>query len=318
MSTILKALRRLEREKSAPVSERPLREAVATAASAPARRRPGWIAPALALLVGVAVGAAALLLWPSAAPEPDEGAQLARREAPPAAPAPRAAERRPKRAVPQPMPKRPARPAPATAAEGPPEEAFASNVEVVPRPPFEPRIAAEPSHRPSAAAEAPPAPAEPEPAAANTRAAAPPAPTPVAPPAPERAAAKPPPPKPAPPPKAVPPPPPAPAPEPEPKLASSSAPEAAAPPAEPPPPPKAAPAPKPAPAALPPTLRVEKTVWHPLAERRVAVVRTGEGDETLRLHEGERVAGYEVGEIKPSGVVFRRDGEELERKVGAQ
>ncbi|MDH3212944.1 MAG: hypothetical protein OEM05_10710 [Myxococcales bacterium] len=61
MSTILKALRRLEEEKALQ-APRPLREQVATR---PATRRGlGRLAAGLAVCAGVAIGAAAFLLWP--------------------------------------------------------------------------------------------------------------------------------------------------------------------------------------------------------------------------------------------------------------
>jgi hypothetical protein len=65
-----------------------------------------------------------------------------------------------------------------------------------------------------------------------------------------------------------------------------------------------------------PALRVERTTWHPLAERRLAVVDVaGEGARELR--EGDPVAGATVATIEPSGVVFRFDGRDVRRKVGA-
>jgi hypothetical protein len=65
-----------------------------------------------------------------------------------------------------------------------------------------------------------------------------------------------------------------------------------------------------------PALRVERTTWHPLAERRLAIVEVaGEGARELR--EGDQVAGATVASIEPSGVVFRFDGRDVRRKVGA-
>ncbi len=62
MSTILKALRRLEEAKTVQMP-RPLREQVATP---PAPRRGlGWIAACGAALAGVALGAVGFLVWPS-------------------------------------------------------------------------------------------------------------------------------------------------------------------------------------------------------------------------------------------------------------
>jgi hypothetical protein len=64
VSTILKALRRLEEDKTAPVGRRPLREEVTHSVDSP-RPRPGAWALALgALAGGVAVGVGLLTVWP--------------------------------------------------------------------------------------------------------------------------------------------------------------------------------------------------------------------------------------------------------------
>lgn len=70
--------------------------------------------------------------------------------------------------------------------------------------------------------------------------------------------------------------------------------------------------------APPPSLRVERTQWHPARERRSALVRIGEGDggDARELREGDAIDGFVVKEIRPSGVVFLRDGVELKRGVG--
>jgi hypothetical protein len=95
--------------------------------------------------------------------------------------------------------------------------------------------------------------------------------------------------------------------------------EVASPPAEPPAPPPAAPAPgsrrverTPVPEVL-----VRKTVWHPLAARRQAVVEVAGQGEPLELREGDAVGPLVVREISPSGVVFLHEGVELRRRVGA-
>jgi hypothetical protein len=67
-----------------------------------------------------------------------------------------------------------------------------------------------------------------------------------------------------------------------------------------------------------PTVYVERTIWHPMAERRVAVVELEGSDEALELHEGDAVGPLVVGEIEPSGVFFVYDGVELRRRVGAR
>jgi hypothetical protein len=86
----------------------------------------------------------------------------------------------------------------------------------------------------------------------------------------------------------------------------------------------AAPAAAPAPAATaPPRLRprsasapiVASTVWHPDSERRRAVVELGPG-ERREVREGETIGSYLVLAIGPAGVVFRRDGDDVTRRVG--
>jgi hypothetical protein len=63
-----------------------------------------------------------------------------------------------------------------------------------------------------------------------------------------------------------------------------------------------------------PAIRVERTTWHPIAERRVAVLDVpGEGSQSV--HEGDPVAGTVVKRIEPSGVVFEHDGREVRRKI---
>jgi hypothetical protein len=63
-----------------------------------------------------------------------------------------------------------------------------------------------------------------------------------------------------------------------------------------------------------PTLAVERTQWHPAAEKRVAWVRaTG---ETRELREGDVIEGAIVREIRPSSVLFSFEGAELRRGVG--
>jgi hypothetical protein len=89
--------------------------------------------------------------------------------------------------------------------------------------------------------------------------------------------------------------------------------------ARPRPEPAARPAPKPAAVAHPARgsgVVVASTVWHPTAERRVAVVRRSGSSGEQEVHEGEVVAGLEVLRIEPSGVVFLRDGHEFRQPVG--
>jgi hypothetical protein len=65
------------------------------------------------------------------------------------------------------------------------------------------------------------------------------------------------------------------------------------------------------------SLLVAKTLWHPQADRRVAMVSV-DGAEPRRVSEGDVVGRYLVSEIQPSGVVFLDDGEKVRRAVGAK
>jgi hypothetical protein len=107
---------------------------------------------------------------------------------------------------------------------------------------------------------------------------------------------------------------PEPAPPPEPQAASKSAslPEPAAAPA--PPAPKAKPKPKVA--ALPVDLRVQRTIWHPKPERRSAFVTIPDRADAVELREGDRLEDLVVARIEPGGVVFLHEGQELRRGVG--
>ena len=70
-----------------------------------------------------------------------------------------------------------------------------------------------------------------------------------------------------------------------------------------------------------PPLLVTQTIWHPRAERRVALIERlddSEGGEALRLHEGDRIGSLQLVSIEPAGVVFVHDGVELRRRVGAR
>jgi hypothetical protein len=84
-----------------------------------------------------------------------------------------------------------------------------------------------------------------------------------------------------------------------------------------PPKPKA-PAPARVAALRPPKVTVKKTVWHPVPERRVARIEVEGRKGLLELHEGDAVGTLVVAEIQPSGVVFLHGGERLHRKVGTE
>lgn len=299
MSTILKALRRLEEEKAS-AGSRPLREEVAMAAgpapTPPARRR--WLLAAAPLCVLV-LSAAIWSLRPAG--HPDAASDVAAQPVATPAAAPEAvarAPRRPERVIrPAPEPARfPPEPRTSPRDAGLPDIAFASPVEVVERGPVEPRTpialarASDPLPEPHSAqaleeTPTPPSPepvvAQPEPPALDpvvAKAAAVPVVARSTPPAPEPAVAKPAAPKPA-----------------EVAVVPASQPAARA-------------------KSAGPALRVERTRWHPVAERRVAFVTLG--DEALRIREGDEFGRYLVREIEPSGVVFLEDGKPLRRKVG--
>lgn len=63
---------------------------------------------------------------------------------------------------------------------------------------------------------------------------------------------------------------------------------------------------------------VTQTVWHPDPERRSAVVEVGGSTVPLEVHEGDRVGELLLVRIKPSSVIFERDGVEIKRRVGAR
>jgi hypothetical protein len=339
LSTILKALRRLEEEKAANEEPRPLREQIARAPDGFRARRTGWAAAGIALLFGTIAGGG--LIWGffgrEGAPAPVQVAATA-----PAPPAPAAAA--------QIAP--PAAPSQPSVQPGPPEHAFASDVEIVDRPEAMPRLSdAEPvqpgpmqtplgTQRPvessSAVARARQAALAEHQAAERARRGLPAEPVPAAPPHPSEPVpvqpATPPPvaqgpevvrPVPEPPapvvqapaPVAPAPAPPAPAPKvaevkPVPKPAPRPAPKPAAPPAE---PKEAAPF---APSVPEIAVSVEKTQWHPLADRRIAWVRVPGGTDSQRVVEGDVVEGFLVSAIEPSGVVFERDGTKIRRGLG--
>lgn len=302
MSTILKALRRLEQERTR--ADRPLREQVTgpvptgdPSETATPRR---WPILASGVAAGVAAGLALLFLvlgrgdpareTPRQA-EPAAPLASAVREVPagpplPAAPGPEALAPRP---APPPAPR-----AIAGIEEMEPSEPL-EEVAVLDRGSPPPRIATELRPEPLAEPTAPP-PGSVRPfeharpqaataqrAAARARSESSPAPQPRV---PEPDA-------------------PAPAKRPAPPAAKASA-----------SPPPAAKASASAPPAALSGLRVVRTAWHPLAERRVAVVELPAGGGEQSVREGDRVAGALVKRIEPSGVVFEDAGRELRRKIG--
>ena len=341
MSTILRALRRLEREKSRP-SERPLREQVATG-SEPARRFPVALVVIAVFAVGIGLGAGALLFWPqrideapTAAQDVAAAAEASRPRPVPAAaeasrphPVPAAAERsrprelaaaaRPRLAPPAPPPAPPVEPEPAPAAE-------ALARETGPAPAAE-ALAGQTGQpaRELALAEPPPAvevarePARPEPALPGealssdvevVRRIAPP-PLEIRheeweeprPPQPGEVR------------------PGAEALRPRKTAARQGPPEAPpAPRAEAEPPPLPAESPFPSERSAVPVILVSRTQWHPEAERREALieVETDAGPEAWRVHEGDSVGPLVVERIEPSGVIFLYEDVQLRHAVGGE
>ncbi|MBW2267079.1 MAG: hypothetical protein JRH16_00785 [Deltaproteobacteria bacterium] len=64
-----------------------------------------------------------------------------------------------------------------------------------------------------------------------------------------------------------------------------------------------------------PVLLVARTSWHPTALRRSATVQLDAG-EALEVHEGDAVGPLVVSRIEPSSVVFLHEGVEIRRRVG--
>lgn len=309
MSTILKALRRLEHEKSA-FEARPLQDEIAAVAPPPTRRGFPVLGVVLACVaaLGLGLGASHLWLWPigqdasplaggSMAPPPAVAAPVV-----PSEPLAVAVAPVPPVPMPEPVAETP-EPVAAPVASAPPPQAFASPVEVVERP--EPVVAAQPAPAPpdelaaaapAASPQAPPKPGELPPFDSRRRAA-------------QKAES----------------PPPAPVERPiavaaldPPALARSQPAEQAKPAAA--PPAKATPR-KPPPEkvvrANMPEVFVTSTVWHPQKNRRLAKVSLADG-ASREVHEGDAIGPLVVSLIEPSGVVFLHDGVELRRRVGAK
>ena len=307
MSTILKALRRLELEKSAQ-DGRPLKDEVTAGSDSGSRRGFPLLWTMIAAgALGLGLGSSVLWLWP----RENGGPAVAEAAAPPVIPAV------------------PPSPAPAPAPPAPPAAAVAAAPVVIPTP--EVRVPP-PVPIPEPAASLP-AEAEPEPGVAS----APPTPKPAAAfsspvevvsrPEPARVAL-------APEPEAAADPQAAPRGS-EPPFARSRRANAGAPATEYAQPPletpadqtiariekpvhRAAPARAPEPVApAGPNLLVSSTVWHPQHDRRSAMVSL-EGAPARELHEGDAIGTLVVTEIGPSSVTFLNDGAPLKRRVGAR
>jgi hypothetical protein len=65
-----------------------------------------------------------------------------------------------------------------------------------------------------------------------------------------------------------------------------------------------------------PEIVVTRTIWHPSAERRVAMVRAAGDSQEREVREGESVGSLQVLRIEPSDVVFLREGVEVRQRVG--
>lgn len=301
MSTILKALRRLEEDRN-PLGTRPLRQEVTTPGQTPERSRRTRVALFSVLAIGVAGGAGVLAFLSAESPAPQPAALTPAPSRPAARPALAAAAPRPgeRPRVQRDMPVAPASRQPDAVQGGLPPAALSSDVKVVSRPPPVPRLA-ETDPEP----EAPPAVprATSRPGLSARREPAPQRVAPVEPPVARVAKAS---------------PPPAPTPVSKPTQPSAE-PAAASPPAPAPAVAAAAPAPT-APAAPPiaralvPEVRVEQTRWHPDAARRSALVEVDGGSR--EVHQGDAVGPLVVSTIEPSGVVFTHDGVELRRRIG--
>ena len=314
MSTILKALQRLEDEKSANV-ERSLNEQVVAHRPPPAPERRGLRIGAIAI-GGLAVAAAVFYFWPAGE---ETNAEVAMESAPAAAAPVTTAEV----AAEKPRRRRSARPAPAARAQQDSSEVEISPVievvKVLDAPPADsgesdsgapaalPKSAAalaqagaqRPARRPNVSKPDPQVargPAQPIPAPKPIAAAKPPAtqisgnPAPAkpvpAPPAPVEIAAV--------------------APKPAPTAATAPIPAATREPAR-----------RIVQRAKIPAFSVEKTIWHPDADRRVAVVKLVDAEEILRLKEGDAVGPLVVKTIRPGSVLFDHDDIEIRYNVGS-
>ena len=283
MSTILKALRRVEEEHGAGsgAPRRALRGDLVGGAQTPPPRRtqrgPNW---KLWGSLGALLLVAGLVWWRLPRPE---SAEIVQAVSAPVEPSQVPAEVEPEPTLaeapaPEPAP-------PAAVAVAAPEPAAAAPEPAASAVPREVAERLPPLGAPLETARAEPAPREP--------AAAPPA-------ARE--------PVPAPPPAA-----PAP-PAPKPSVVAAAPKPAPAAALEPAPPPPAAPAPFAKPSA--PSIEVERTSWHPSPERRVAWVRLEGLAGTRELHEGDGIGSLVVREIRPSSVLFQHGSEQLQRRVG--
>jgi hypothetical protein len=66
-----------------------------------------------------------------------------------------------------------------------------------------------------------------------------------------------------------------------------------------------------------PELSIEKTIWHPDADRRVAIVKLIDAEEVLHLKEGDAIGPLVVKTINPGSVLFNHDSIEIRYNVGS-
>jgi hypothetical protein len=65
-----------------------------------------------------------------------------------------------------------------------------------------------------------------------------------------------------------------------------------------------------------PSLSIQKTIWHPDTDRRIAIVKLADAEEVMRLKEGDAIGPLVVESIKPGSVLFNHDGIEIRYNVG--
>ncbi|MFP8875684.1 MAG: hypothetical protein VCB99_01970 [Myxococcota bacterium] len=277
MSTILDALRRVERERRPPANARSLREAVASGHEVEdAASSRAWRVPLISLLLGLGLGAGVLLLW-GGGPERGTATDTLSGESSvvaSAAPAERMAEST-AQAV--------AATAPAAVPAKPPAPVKRKPSTKKPDRRLFDRLRADsfrPGHATMLAAQAP---------RSRMRGVAPGG---TAVPYPFDAR----------PPRAAP------------ERRVTAEPQVAVVPIAPSPP---SPAPEVA-KGSPLAVQVERTFWHPRAERREAILRMPDQEELVRVREGEALGRFTVMLIEPSRVVFEKDGVEIVGRLRAK
>jgi len=65
-----------------------------------------------------------------------------------------------------------------------------------------------------------------------------------------------------------------------------------------------------------PRIVVERTLWHPTPERRLAFLHVEGRPGRVELHEGDALGDAVVQQIDPSAVVFLHRGVEIRRRIG--